>query len=227
VLEDLLDRGEVMCAARTAGFARLYDLPERVLPPGLDVSDPGPRGAARHLLVRAVEAMGVAAPDEAADYFRLRPRDWRPALSELLEEGSLAQVAVERWPEPALVMPGRLDGGLTAPRHRPTLLAPFDNLIWERRRLERLFGFHYHYRVEIYVPAARRRFGYYVMPLLARGRIGGRVDVKLDRRARVLRAPSVWLDGARLDDARSAVDDLARQLGAERVDLGTVRSAGD
>jgi uncharacterized protein YcaQ len=225
VLEDLLDRGELMCAARTSGFARLYDLPERVLPPGLDRSDPGAREAARYLLLRAAVSLGVATAAELADYYRLRPEEWRPALAELREEGSLVELEVDGWPKPTLAPADRLAGPLDLPDHRPTLLSPFDNLIWERRRLERLFDFHY--RVEIYVPAAQRRFGYYVMPLLAHGALGGRVDVKFDRQANVLRAHAVWLEGAQLDEAHSALDDLARQLGAGSVQVDAVSVPND
>jgi uncharacterized protein len=225
VLEDLLDRGELMCASRTTGFARLYDLPERVLPPGLDRSDPGPREAARYLLLRAAAALGVATAAELADYYRLRPDEWRPALAELREEHRLIEIEVEGWPKPTLALADRLVGSFELPEHRPTLLSPFDNLIWERRRLGRLFDFHY--RVEIYVPAPQRRFGYYVMPLLAHGRLGGRVDAKFDRQAGVLRAHTVWLQGAQLDEARSALADLARQLGAGSVEIDAVSEPSD
>ncbi|MBV9355892.1 MAG: YcaQ family DNA glycosylase [Chloroflexi bacterium] len=225
VLEDLLDRGELMCASRTSGFARLYDLPERVLPPAVDRSDPGAREAARYLLLRAAAVLGVATAAELADYYRLRPDEWRPALAELREENRLIEIEIEGWPRPTLALADRLVGSFELPEHRPTLLSPFDNLIWERRRLERLFDFHY--RVEIYVPAPQRRFGYYVMPLLARGALGGRVDVKFDRQADVLRAQAVWLEGAQLDEARSALDDLARQLGAGSVEVDAVSGPSD
>jgi uncharacterized protein YcaQ len=97
------------------------------------------------------------------------------------------------------------------------LLAPFDNLMWERSRVERIFGFRY--RVEIYVPEPRRTFGYFVLPLLARGRLGGRADLKLDRKASVLRVRGLWLEGAEPDEAQSALEDLAKHLGARDIDL--------
>jgi uncharacterized protein YcaQ len=110
-----------------------------------------------------------------------------------------------------------LHGDLSVPDHRPTFLAPFDNLLWERARVERIFGFRY--RVEIYVPEPKRQYGYFVLPLLARGRLGGRADLKLDRKDSVLRVRGLWLEGAEPSEARSALEDLARHLGARDLDL--------
>jgi uncharacterized protein len=172
VLEDLLDQGLLMCAERTAGFARLYDIAERVLPEGLDTRDPGRSAATRHLLLRGLVSLGVATAGEMADYFRLKPADApREGLQSLLEDGSIVRLDVEGWNKPAYSTPAALKGPLDVPAHRPTFLAPFDNLMWERSRVERIFGFRY--RVEIYVPEPKRQFGYYVMPLLARGGGGG------------------------------------------------------
>jgi len=224
VLEDLFDRGDLMCAGRTAGFARLYDVPERVLPTGLSTADPGPAEAARYLLRRGVAALGIATGAEAADYFRLRPAEWQPALKGLLESGELLAVAVEGWKAPGLVLPTSLDGTLDPPAHEPTFLSPFDNLVWERRRLERLFGFRY--RVEIYVPGPRRQFGYYVLPLLARGTLAGRADVKLDRPARTLLARALWLEGATPEEAQQALEALATQLGAATIVVDRVQNSG-
>ena len=222
VLEDLLDQGELMCADRTAGFARLYDLPERVLPAGLDTSDPGQAEAMRRLLLRGLRALGVATWIEIADYFRLRTSEGssRAGLAELLAEGAIIQVDVEGWRGPAYAVPDVLDGELSPPEHRPTFLAPFDNLLWERKRVERLFGFRY--RVEIYVPEPKRQFGYFVMPLLARGGLLGRADLKLDRRARVLRVRGLWLEGAEPAEAQAALEDLARFLDAADIDLAAI-----
>jgi len=217
VLEDLLDQGQIMCAGRTAGFARLYDLTERVLPPGLDVSDPGEAAATRHLLRRGIASMGIATAPEAADYFRLKPVVQPKArLAELVADGQVVAVEVEGWRGPAYSTPANLDGPLETPEHPPTFLAPFDNLLWERSRLERLFGFFY--RVEIYVPEPKRQYGYYVLPLLARGAIGGRADLKFDRKAGVLRVRGLWLEGAEPDEARQALERLAAHLGASDID---------
>ena len=184
-LEVLFADGDLSCAGRTAGFARLYDLTERVLPAGLDTSLPDTQEAARHLLRRAISALGVATVPEAADYFRLTRtfgltlKDCRRALADLLAAGQVAQVAVEGWTVTGLATPQALAGPLSLPEHRPAFLTPFDNLVWERARTERLFGFRY--RIELYTPQARRPFGYYVLPLLAAGQLAGRADVKLDR----------------------------------------------
>jgi uncharacterized protein YcaQ len=223
VLEQLFAAGELMCLSRTVGFARRYELPERVLPPGLDLSDPGRAEAARQLLWRAVVALGIGTGPELADYYRLRPEEWRPALRELIASGEIVEVAVEGWPAPGWAAPAALSGRLTSPEHRPVLLSPFDNLVWVRDRVERLFGFHY--RIEIYVPEPKRRFGYYVLPLLVRSRLAGRVDLKLDRSAGVLRVRGIWLDGASPDEAASALRDLATHLGARSIRIERVEPA--
>jgi uncharacterized protein YcaQ len=218
VLEDLLDQGVLMCASRTAGFARVYDLAERVLPPGLDTRDPGQLAASRHLLVRGLERLGVATAIEMADYFRLKPVDRvKEALAGLLADGEIVPMAVEGWPKTAYSTEAALDGPLDVPAHRPTLLAPFDNLLWERDRIERIFGFHY--RVEIYVPEPKRIHGYYVLPLLARGHLCGRADLKLDRQESILRVRGVWLEGAEPGEMQSAIEDLANHLGARDIDF--------
>jgi uncharacterized protein YcaQ len=220
-LEVLFAGGELSCAGRTAGFARLYDLTERVLPAGLDTSLPDEREAARHLLRRAIAALGVATAREAADYFRLTLRDCRTALNELLEAGEVTPVAVEGWTAAALTLPAALEGPGTAPPHRPAFLSPFDNLIWERARTERLFEFRF--RLELYTPQAQRPFGYYVLPLLADGSLAGRADVKLVRRPAVgLQVRRLRLEGATPEATATAVADLATHLGAADVLLERV-----
>jgi uncharacterized protein len=217
VLEDLLDMGDVMCAARTAGFACLYDLTERVLPTGLDVSDPGEEAAHRFMLLRGLACLGVGTVKEIADYYRLRQLPGRPRPATLLADSDAVQVEVEGWNEPAYSTAAALNGPLDIPEHPPTFLAPFDNLMWHRDRVERIFGFRY--RVEIYVPEPKRQYGYYVLPLLARGELVGRADLKLDRQAGVLRVRGLWLDGAEPGEANSALESLAGQLGAADIDM--------
>src|SRR5438105_3837261 len=218
VLEDLLDQGLLMCAERTAGFARLYDLTERVLPPGLDTSNPGQLEATQRLLLRGLARLGVATPIEMADYFRLKPADQvKAGLAALLASEQIVQVDIEGWSKPAYATPAGLNGPMSLPEHRPTLLAPFDNLMWERNRVERKFGFHY--RVEIYVPEPKRQYGYFVLPLLVRGGLRGRADLKLDRKASVLHVHGLWLEGAEPAEARIALEDLATHLGARDLDL--------
>jgi uncharacterized protein YcaQ len=225
VLEDLFDQGLLMAAGRTAGFARLYDLPERVLPSDLDTQDPGDEATARHLFLRGLAALGVATAREAADYFRMRPAAWRPAQRALAHERLIVPVRVEGWAREAWALPDAL-ADVSTPRHRPALLSPFDNLVWERARTEALFGFRY--RISIYTPLAQRTHGYYVLPLLARGRVGGRADLKLDRPSRTLQAHGLWIEDPKVTpaDAASALVDLARHLGAERVTLARAQPRG-
>ena len=218
VLEDLLDQGLLMCTARTPGFARLYDLTERVLPPGLDTSEPSQTEASRHLLLRGLRALGVATANEMADYYRLKPgEDLKAGLGALRAESDVVEVDVEGWRAPAYATLAALEGELSVPEHRPTFLAPFDNLLWQRDRVERIFGFHY--RVEIYVPQPKRQYGYFVLPLLAHGQLGGRADLKLDRKAGVLRVLGLWLEGGEPPEAQSALEDLARYLGAREIEM--------
>jgi uncharacterized protein len=218
VLEDLLDQGLLMCTARTPGFARLYDLTERVLPPGLDTSVPSQTEASRHLLLRGLRALGVATANEMADYYRLKPgEDLKAGLGALRAESDVVEVDVEGWRAPAYATLAALEGELSVPEHRPTFLAPFDNLLWERDRVERIFGFRY--RVEIYVPQPKRQYGYFVLPLLAHGQLGGRADLKLDRKAGVLRVLGLWLEGGEPPEAQSALEDLARYLGAREIEM--------
>lgn len=225
VLEDLFDQGVLMCARRTRGFARLYDLAERVLPSTVDARDPGVEAASRHLLLRGLEGLGVATAAELIDYFRLKPADSpRPAISALVADGEIVPVTVEGWPTVAYALPAMLNGDLGVPEHVPTFLAPFDNLMWKRDRIERIFGFHY--RVEIYVPEPKRTFGYFVLPLLARGQLVGRADLKLDRAEGVLRVRGLWLSEADPAEAQQALEMLARQLGAQSVSRSCAEKAG-
>jgi len=216
VLEDLFDQGLLMTADRTAGFARLYDLTERVLPAGLDTTNPGQLAATRHLLLRGLESLGVATAAEMADYFRLKPVDQvKAGLMELLQAGTIVPVGVEGWTRPAYSTPALLNGPLSVPQHRPTVLAPFDNLMWERSRVERIFGFHY--RVESYVPEPKRQYGYFVLPILAHAELGGRADLKLDRKADQLLVRGLWLQAVEPAEARSALEALATHLGAREL----------
>ena len=228
VLEDLFDQGILMVADRRSGFQRVYDLAERVLPPGLDVSRPTDAEADRRLLLLGAHALGIGTARDLADYFRLRLQAAKPALAALLETGCLVQLGVEGWREPAYAPAGLLNGRLRPPRHPPALLSPFDPLVWERSRALRLFGFEY--RIEIYTPEAKRRYGYYVLPLLADGALIARVDARHDRARRTLSIPAVHLETDVTDgDAAaiaSALGDLARFLGAERIKVARTEPAG-
>lgn len=199
-LEFLLRAGEVMVAGRTNSFARVYDLPERVLPAAvLNAPTPTTAEAHRRLVSVAARALGVAAEPELRDYFRLPVAATRTAIQQLVEAGELLPVRVQGWQQPAY-----LHAEARLPRwvRGNTLVSPFDPLIWERGRAERLFGLTY--RIEIYVPASRRVYGYYVLPFLQGERFTARVDLKADRKSAVLQVPAAWLEPA-ADPGETAV----------------------
>ncbi len=175
VAEALFASG-VLTTATRVGFARHYDLVERVLPASVLAREVDDGEAVRELTLRAATALGVGTEADIRDYFRLSAQQVKPALADLLSAGEIERVDVDGWSAPAYLRAGR-----TVPRtdRGTALLCPFDPLIFFRPRVERLFGFHY--RIEIYTPAAKRRYGYYVWPLLLDGRLVARVDLKADR----------------------------------------------
>jgi uncharacterized protein YcaQ len=181
VAEALFASGALTTATRV-GFARHYDLVERVLPRSVLAREVDDDEAVRELTLRAATALGVGTEADIRDYFRLSAQQVKPAIADLLAAGEIERVDVDGWSAPAYLRAGR-----TVPRRdRGTaLLCPFDPLIFFRPRVERLFGFHY--RIEIYVPADKRQYGYYVWPLLMDGRLVARVDLKADRATNSLR----------------------------------------
>jgi uncharacterized protein len=220
VLEDLFAQGVLLVADRLR-FERRYDLAERVLPGAMDLAVPAPGEAALALTLRAARALGVATAADLADYYRLSQAETRSALAEATASGLLRKVVVEGWGKPAYLpadarVPARV-------QHPPLLLSPFDSLVWSRQRTERLFGFRY--VLELYVPAARRRHGYYTMPVLLGEQLVARVDPKHDRAAGrlLLRALTVE-DGVEPAEAVAAAAAAARLLAAHlragEVDAG-------
>ena len=222
-LEWLFAAGEVTVASRR-GFERLYDLPDRVLPGAiLNQPEPDEPAAQRQLLLHAARALGLATEQDLRDYFRMDTADTRLRLAELSESGELQAVQVEGWRHTAWC-----PGELKVPRGlKPTaLLSPFDSLIWARERTERLFGFRY--RLELYTPAAKRVYGYYVLPFLYAGQLVGRVDLRAERAHGRLAVYAVHEEAAGMStEALLALGQqlrtLADWLGLERIQLNCRR----
>jgi len=212
VAEALFASG-VFTTATRVGFARHYDLVERVLPAEVLSREVDDEEAIRELTLRAATALGVGAEADIRDYFRLSAAQVKPALAGLLAAGEIERVEVQGWSAPAY-----LRSGQTVPRsdRGTALLCPFDPLIFFRPRVERLFDFHY--RVEIYTPPEKRKYGYYVWPFLLDGRLVARVDLKADRAAGTLRVVGAFgepdVSKPRVAAALAAeLESMARWLG--------------
>lgn len=219
-LEWLFWSGKITTATRRGSFARIYDLPERVLPKAvLDLPTPDAASAQRALIERSARALGVATAADLRDYFRLKPEEADHAILAQAEAGILLPVRVEGWSQKAWMhrdarLPRRIGGA--------ALLAPFDPLVWERGRAERLFGFRY--RIEIYVPRDKRTHGYYVLPFLMDEALVARVDLKADRHAGVLLAHRITLEPAApaetVERLAAELDRMAAWLGLGAVQVG-------
>jgi uncharacterized protein len=219
---ELLFGDGALAAWRGANFERIYDLAERVIPPEvLALPTPAAEAAQRELIAVAARCMGVATVADLADYFWIRVPAARLRVAELVDEGRLTKVSVEGWAQPAYVVPGQLPAAGRR-RRDATLISPFDSLIWSRPRTQRLF--HFHYRIEIYVPGPDRTHGYYVMPLLLRDRLVARLDLKSDRKGSALLVVAAFAepgqDNAAVADAALAELHRLRQwLGLERLSV--------
>lgn len=209
--------GRVAVADRLPNFQRVYDLPERVIDAGKLEERVSRADAQRELLRLAAKSCGIATLHDLADYYRMSPRAAAPRVEELVASGELSEVEVEGWKPP-----GFLFKGTRMPRRlqSSSLLSPFDPLVWFRPRAERLFDFHY--RIEIYVPANKRQWGYYVLPFLLDDRIVARVDLKADRKAKTLlvlaahKEQDIDEDRA-IEHLAEELKSLARWLDLERV----------
>jgi uncharacterized protein YcaQ len=205
-VENLFWTGRIAATHRGPGFERAYDIPERALPGHvLALPTPPEREARKELLRRSARHHGIGTGRCLIDYFRLPVVSSRPLLDELVEEGSLVKVDVPGWGsglylDPSARMPRRI-----AAR---ALLSPFDPVVWERKRAEDLFDFRY--RIEIYTPKEKRRYGYYVLPFLLGSSIVGRVDLKADRQASALLVQAAWGELG-IDEAEVAAE-LAEEL---------------
>ena len=217
-LEWLFWAGLVSAKHRRNSFERVYDLPERVLPRAvLDVSTPDPADAQRELIGRAARALGVATADDLRDYYRISAADAPGAIEQLVEEGTLFPVRVREWRQTAYL---HRDARAGRRIEGAALLSPFDPLVWHRPRAERLFGFRY--RLEIYTPAHKREYGYYVLPFLLDGSLVARVDLKADRKAGALVVLATHVEPGASPDVSARLGDELRLM-ASWLGLSTLQ----
>jgi uncharacterized protein len=227
-LEAWLALGELMVARRER-FQRVYDLTSRVHPPAAGLALPGAEAVQRTFVERAVQALGVTQARWIHDYFRTRPRLDDAALRPLVEAGALVEVAVQGWSAPGWIhreqvgLAERVVAGQVKAVHT-ALLSPFDPVVWDRERALGFFDFDY--RLECYVPAPRRRFGYFVLPILRRGALVGRLDAKAHRADGHFEVKALHLEegvrpgAALLADLARALGECARWHGTPEVRLG-------
>ncbi|WP_375142114.1 winged helix-turn-helix domain-containing protein [Microbacterium sp.] len=227
-LEHLWRCGEVAIAGRS-GFERRYGLAEQVIPSEVLSREVGRTDAVRELVRRAARSYGVATEADLSDYYRLRDRAAvRAAVADLVDAGELEPVAARGWERGGRPLGAWRHRDAVLPRRieRAALLTPFDPVVWFRERALRVFGLDY--RIEIYVPAEKRRFGYYSLPVLVGDRIVARVDLKADRPASVLRVQSAWWEPhARSADAVAVAGELVRAAEWQGLEHLSVSGWGD
>ncbi|TXN31146.1 winged helix-turn-helix domain-containing protein [Lacisediminihabitans profunda] len=221
-LEYLFMFGEVVTAGRTR-FERTYALADAVLPSHILDAEVPKDEAIRRLMSVSAAAHGIGTLSDLADYFRLKQEPAKAAVRDLVDSGELIPVTVAGWNRPAWLhrdarMPRRIE--------TTALLSPFDPVVWQRGRAERMFGFHY--RIEIYTPPAKRVFGYYTLPLLVDDRLVGRVDLKSDRQNRVLRVQAAWTEAGAPPETAARLAPVLRETAAwQGLDGIEVMGRGD
>jgi uncharacterized protein YcaQ len=221
-LEVLFRWGEVVSGGRTR-FERSYALPQQVLSDEILGREVPADEARRQLVEHAARAHGIATASDLADYFRLKSAQAQPAIRELVEEGVLLPVTVPEWKQVAYL---HRDARIPRRIETTALLSPFDPVVWQRSRAERVFGFHY--RIEIYTPQPKRVFGYYVLPLLIDDALVGRIDLKSDRQNGVLRVQASWSEADAPGDTAARLAPLLRQTAAwQGMDEVEVMDRGD
>ncbi|MEM4989677.1 crosslink repair DNA glycosylase YcaQ family protein [Collimonas sp. H4R21] len=195
-LEVLFTAGRLMIAKRH-NFHRIYDLAERILPDWDDARMPSTAETQRTLLLKAVQAMGIAKASWIGDYFRTAKSRPSPDPEILADDGSLLRATVDGWQQPLYIHPAHRElalaaaGGLLKPS-ATSLLSPFDPLVWDRKRALELFDFDY--RLECYTPEAKRSYGYFTLPILHRGALAGRLDAKAHRSQGVFQVKALYLE---------------------------------
>ncbi|HEY8217726.1 MAG TPA: crosslink repair DNA glycosylase YcaQ family protein [Acidimicrobiia bacterium] len=213
-LEHLFSVGRVGAVRRSSTFERAYVDPAQVIPADVRARPtPDVRDALAGLLEQAARTYGIATAKDLSDFFRLPIKEARPVVEEMADAGALRPVGVEGWTAPAFLHPA---ASLPRSVDACALVSPFDSVMWERERVERLFGFSY--RIEIYVPKPKRTFGYYVLPFLLGDRYAARVDLKADRAASRLLVQAAW--GERGVDPAEVADRLGTELRTMAAWLG-------
>ena len=229
-LEILFWQGHLMIPERR-NFQKVYDLTERVLPSHVNTSLPSTEELAGFHVKRALRAMGIARIREIRDAFHIvQQADLRTCVENLLESGDVQSVAVAGQEEPYYALPETLERDLPPAPNEARILSPFDNLVIQRDRIQRLFDFKY--TIECYLPEGKRKYGYFVLPVLWKDQLFARLDPKADRKEKVLYIKGLWFepDFSALEESlpalAKALASYARFNGCERVQVGKMSPTG-